>query len=86
MMAMAYGLVAMVLVPMILGFLLAIGEAFAQLHSKDKTRRLVNLCRKAKGADDASRRDTVDVEVTADWVESAGTLLKASTSRGYQGP
>jgi len=91
-MAMAYGLVAMVLVLMILGFLLAIGEAFAQFQSKDKTRCLVNLCCKAKGADgfsretlDASRRDTVDVEVTADWVESAGTLLKASTSKTVSG-
>jgi len=92
MMAMAYGLIAMILVPMILGFLLVIGEEFAQLQSKDKTARLVNLCCKAKGADgfsretlDASRRDTVDVEVTADWVESAGTLLKASTSKTVLG-
>ena len=89
---MAYRLVAMVLVPIILDFLLAIGEVFAQLQSKDKTRRLVNLRCKAKGADgfsretlDASRRDTVDAEVTADWVESAGTLLKASTSKTASG-
>ena len=67
-MAMAYRLVAMVLVPTILGFLLAIGKAFSQLQNKDKTGRLVNLRRKAKCADglsremlNASRRDTVDV-------------------------
>jgi hypothetical protein len=36
-MAMAYRLVAMVLVPTILDFLLAIGKAFSQLQSKDKT-------------------------------------------------
>ena len=89
---MAYRLVAMVLVPTILGFLLAIGKAFAQLQSKDKTECLVNLCCKAKGADgfsretlDASRRDTVDVEVTADWVESAGTLLRTNTSKTLSG-
>jgi hypothetical protein len=91
-MAMAYRLVAMVLVPTILGFLLAIGKAFAQLQSKDKTGRLVNLRCKAKCADglsretlNASRRDTVNVEVTADWVESAGTLLRASTSKTVWG-
>jgi len=85
---MAYRLVTMVLVPTILGFLLAIGKAFAQLQSKDKTGRLVNLRRKAKCADglsretlNASRRDTVNVEVTADRVESAGTLLRASMSK-----
>jgi len=75
-----------------LDVLLAISKAFAQLQSKDKTGRLVNLRRKAKCADglsretlDASRRDTVNVEVTADWVESAGTLLRASTSKTVLG-
>ena len=89
---MAYRLVAMVLVPTILGFLLAIGKAFSQLQNKDKTGRLVNVDRKAKCADglsretlNASRRDTVDVKVTADWVESAGTLLRASTSKTVLG-
>jgi len=82
----------MVLVPTILGFLLAIGKAFAQLQNKDKTGRLVNLCRKAKCADglsretlNASRQDTVNVKVTADWVESAGTLLRATTSKTVSG-
>jgi hypothetical protein len=91
-MAMAYRLVAMVLVPTILGFLLVIGKAFAQLQSKDKTERLVNLRCKAKCADglsretlNTSRRDTVNVEVTADRVESAGTLLRASTSKTVWG-
>jgi len=53
---------------------------------------LVNLCCKAKGADglsretfNASRQDTVNVEVTADWVESAGTLLRTSTSKTVSG-
>ena len=91
-MAMAYGLVAMILVPTILGFLLAISKAFAQFQSQDTTGRLVNLCCKAKGADglsretfNASRRDTVNVEVTADWVESAGTLLRTNTSKTLSG-
>ena len=52
---MAHRLVAMVLVPTILGFLLAFGKAFAQLQTKDKTGRLVNLRRKAKCADGLSR-------------------------------
>jgi hypothetical protein len=51
---------------------------------------MTNLCCKAKCADglsretlNASNRDTVDVEVTADRVESAGTLLRASKTRQY---
>jgi len=87
---MVYRLVAMVLVPTILGFTLA--PYPAQLQSKDKTECLVNLCCKAKCADglsretlNASRRDTVNVEVTADRVESAGTLLRASTSKTVWG-
>jgi hypothetical protein len=78
-MAMAYRLVAIVLVSTILGFLLAISKAFAQLQSKDKTGRLVNLHCKAKCA------DTVNVDVTADRVVSAGTLLRASTSKTVSG-
>jgi hypothetical protein len=82
----------MVLVPTILGFPLAIGKLFAQLQSKDTIGRSVNLRCKAKGADqfsretlNASRQDTVDVEVTAERVESAGTLLRASTSKTVLG-